>query len=100
MKRLIISAIVSVVLNAAAFAVNLARWKADQRLPLAIHMHGGEITVSFGFGLRATHIYAMSADQVSTHSLHFDPISMILCLLIGIGVVYLALLIGGKVLKK
>ena len=100
MKRLVISAIVSVVLNAAAFVVNLVSWNADHRLPLALRMHGGEITVEFGFGLRGVHIYAMSMEDVSTHSLHFDPISMVLCLLIGIGIVYLLLFIGGKVFRK
>ena len=100
MKRLIISAIVSVALNAAAVVVNLVSWRQDHRLPLALKMHGGEITVELGFGLRGLHIYAMRADEMTTHSLHFEPISMILCLLIGIGVVFLLLLLLEKVFRK
>ena len=100
MKRIILSAIVSVVLNAAAFVVNYVGWARDKWMPLALKMHGGEVTVEFGFGLRATHIYAMRADEITTHSLHFDPVSMVICLLVGIGVVYLLLTVGGKILKK
>ena len=100
MKRLVISAILSLVLNAAAFVVNLLSWHSSNHLPLALHMHGGEVTVELGFGLRGVHLYAMSMEDVTTHSLHFDPISMVVCLLVGIGVVYLVLLVGGKLLKK
>ena len=100
MKRLVISAILSLVLNAAAFVVNLLSWHSSSHLPLALRMHGGEITVELGFGLRGVHLYAMSLEDVTTHGLHFDPITMVLCLLIGIGLVYLVLLLGGKVFKR
>lgn len=100
MKRLIISAVVSVVLNAAAFVVNLISWHRDHHLPLALKMHGGEITVELGFGLRGLHIYAMRADEVTSHSLHFEPISMIVCLLLGIGIVFLLLFVLNKVCRK
>lgn len=100
MKRLILSAIVSLVLNAAAFVVNYCSWLRDHRLPLALRMHGGEITVELGFGLRGNHIYAMTPEGLTTHNLHFDPLSMILCLLMGIALIYLILLIIGKVRRK
>lgn len=100
MKRFILSAIVSLVLNAAAFVVNYCSWLRDRRLPLALRMHGGEITVELGFGLRGTHIYAMTPESITTHNLHFDPLSMVFCLLVGIVLVYLILLIIGKVRKK
>ena len=104
MKRLLISAIISLVLNAAGFVVNLVSYHSGadsgRHLPLALHMHGGEVTVEFGFGLRAVHLYGMAQGQSTTHSLSFDPVSMIVCLLLGIGVAYLVLLVGGKVLKK
>ena len=90
------------VLNAAAFVVNLCAWNigSGKHLPLALHMHGGEITVELGFGLRAVHTYAMRVDQVTTHHLAFDPISMVVCLLVCIGIVYLVLFIGGRLFKK
>ena len=100
MKRFCLSVIVSLVLNAAAFVVNYCSWLRDHRLPLALRMHGGEITVELGFGLRGTHIYGMTPDQLTTHSLRFDPVSMILCLLIGIALVCLILPILGKLRKN
>ncbi len=100
MKRLIISAGVSLVLNLAAFVVNYCSWLRDHRLPLALRMHGGEITAEIGFGLRGTHIYAMTENQLTTHSLHFDPVSMILCFLAGVLAAYLVLFIIGKIRGK
>ena len=100
MKRLIVSAIVSLVLNAAAFVTNLVSWGKTHHLPLALRRHGGEITVEQGFGLRGVHIYAMTPQEADAHSLGFDPVSMVLCLLAGIAVVYLILFIAGKILKK
>ena len=100
MKRLILSALVSLVLNLAAFVTNLCSWHRDHRLPLALRIHGGEITAELGFGLRGTHIYGMTPDAITTHSLRFDLISMILCLLIGIALVYLILLIIRKIRGK
>ena len=96
MKRLILSAAVSLMLNAAAFVVNLLSWQRNHRLPLALRIHGGEVTSELGFGLRGTHIYGMTPDQLTAHSLRFDPVSMILCLLIGILLVYLVLLLIGQ----
>ena len=100
MKRLILAAIVSLVLNAAAFVVNLLSWQGDHHLPLALRMHGGEITAETGFGLRGTHLYAMTQDQLTTHSLRFDPLSMILCFLAVFLAAYLILLIIGKLRGK
>ena len=100
MKRLILSAVISLVLNAAAFVVNLLSWQGNHRLPLALRMHGGEVTAELGFGLRGTHIYGMTPDQLTNHSLTFDPVSMVLCLLIGILLVYLVLLLIGKLKRK
>ena len=96
MKRLILSAFVSVVLNAAAFVVNLLSWQGNHRLPLALRMHGGEVTAELGFGLRGTHIYGMTPDQLTNHSLNFDPASMVICLLLGILLAYLVLLLIGR----
>ena len=100
MKKLVLSAVVSLVLNAAAFVVNLLSWQGNHRLPLALRIHGGEITAELGFGLRGTHIYGMTPDQLTTHSLRFDPVSMILCLLLGIILIYLVLLLIGKLRGK
>lgn len=99
MKRLILSA-ASLVLNLAAFVANFCSWLRENRLPLALRMHGGEVTAELGFGLRGTHIYGMTPDQITTHSLTIDPASMILCLLIGILLVYLLLLLIGKLRGK
>ena len=100
MKRLILSAVISLVLNAAAFVVNLLSWQGNNRLPLALRMHGGEVTSELGFGLRGNHIYGMTPDQLTNHSLTFDPVSMAICLLIGILLVYLVLLLIGKLKRK
>ncbi len=100
MKRLILSAAASLVLNLAAFVANYCSWLRENRLPLALRMHGGEVTAEIGFGLRGTHIYGMTPDQITTHNLTFDPASMILCLLIGILLVYLVLLLIGKLRGK
>ncbi len=100
MKRLIISAAVSLAVNLAAFVINYCSWLRSQQLHLALRMHGGEITTELGFGLRGTHIYGMTPDQLTTHSLRFDPVSMILCLLIGIALVCLILSIPGKLRKN
>ena len=100
MKRLIVSAAVSLVLNAAAFAVNLLCWQGNRRLPLALRMHGGEITSEFGFGLRGTHIYGMTPDQLTTHNLRFDPASMILCFLAGVILAYAVLSVIRRIRGK
>ena len=97
MKRLIVSAAVSLVLNAAAFTVDYAAWLRQNRLPLALRMHGGEITVETGFGLRGTHIYGMTPDQVTTHNAAFDPISMAVCFLALLAAAYLVLFLIAKV---
>ena len=97
MKRLLLSAIVSLVLNAGAFVANYIGWHRDHWLPLAVKMHGGEVTSEFGFGLRAVHLYGMTPDQVTTHNAAFDPISMAVCFLALLAAAYLVLFLIAKV---
>ncbi len=97
MKRLLLSAIISLVLNAAAFVVNYASWVSRHTLPLAVKLHGGEVTVELGFGLRAAHLYGMTPDQVTTHNAAFDPISMAVCFLALLAAAYLVLFLIAKV---
>ncbi|MDO4191804.1 MAG: hypothetical protein Q4D24_00755 [Erysipelotrichaceae bacterium] len=82
MKKLIVSAAVSLILTLTGLFVNYMYYQNNKSLLLAYRMYGGEITAEKGFGLSVTHIYAMTPDGRDSLSCRFDPIGFILTFLL------------------
>lgn len=82
MKKLIVSAAVSLILTLTGLFVNYMYYQKNQHLLLAYRMYGGEITAEKGFGLSVTHIYAMTPDGRDSLTCRFDPVGFILTFLL------------------
>ena len=84
--------IISLILNAVGAALNYYSFQSQNHLLIKLSTFGGEITIENGFGgLRAVHIYAMTPDGVTTHSLRFSPILFVLCFVITAAVIFVIL---------
>ena len=81
--------IISLILNAVGVALNWFSYQSQKHLLIKLSTFGGEITIEHGFGgLRAVHIYAMTPDGVTTHSLRFSPILFVICFVITAAVIF------------
>ena len=90
--------IISLVLNAVGAALNWFSYQSQKHLLIKLSTFGGEITIEHGFGgLRAVHIYAMTPDGVTTHSLRFSPILFVLCFVITAAVIFVILRIVRRI---
>ncbi len=82
MKNLWISFAVSLTVLLTGMFINYRSYQETHYLSWSYRQHGGEITIEFAPGWHAVHIYAMRQDQENTHSLHFSPVSLAVCLLV------------------
>ena len=90
--------IISLVLNAVGAALNWFSYQSQKHLLIKLSTFGGEITIEHGFGgLRAVHIYAMTPDGVTMHSLRFSPILFVLCFVITAAVIFVILRIVRRI---
>ncbi len=90
-KKLMVSFLLSLVINAVLMGVNYISYQNTKYLKYAFDVHGGEITIQYASGLRATHIYGMTADAGTTHSLNISWISLITYMFICTVVIFLIL---------
>ena len=100
MKRILTAGIGALVVCAAGTLVNYLYFQKNDHLLLSVKMHGGEITVEHGFALRAVHIYGMTQNSTTTHSLGFSPLGLLASLLLSFLLLLGILALAGKLLKK
>ena len=100
MKKVYAAGILSLLFCAVGTLINYLYYRENNHLLLCFRTYGGEITIEHGFALRAVHIYGMTPDAVTTHSLRFSPIGLLATLLVSFGILLLILTIAGRLLKK
>ncbi|MBQ6368159.1 MAG: hypothetical protein IJJ30_06475 [Erysipelotrichaceae bacterium] len=100
MKKVYAAGILSLLFCAVGTLINYLYYRENNHLLLCFRTYGGEITIEHGFALRAVHIYGMTPDAVTTHSLRFSPIGMLATLLVSFGILLLILTLAGRLLKK
>ena len=92
-KKVLISAIVSFVINAVLFLINLICAYSSHTLPLAKRLVGGECIEHIGFGVRLLEIFSFSREGSggTSYKISFDFISILIPLVV---IFVLALVIG------
>ena len=80
--------LISLGITLAVMAVNYVYYLNNKWLLLCLTMHGGEITVQFGFGLVLSHIFAMRPEDHDSIRLRFEPISFVLTILVLTAIIY------------
>ena len=99
-SNVIISLIVSAIINLVGMLINYLSFLDRNYLKLAIKNYGGECMLESGFGLRVFHSYPMMEGQTSSHNLSFDILGLIASVLI-IGIlVFVILLLVKKIIRK
>lgn len=83
MKRnIIISVLISIVVNMLAFIINFACGYFNGFLPLSTNLGGGDAVISVGFGIKLTKFYPEILNGVenatANDKIDFDPISLII----------------------
>ena len=82
------------ILTFAGMIVNYLSFRENDMLKWAFRNHGGEITIEYGFGLRAVHIYGMRPDQATTHSLHISILGFLASVFAGAVIVWVVLTVS------
>ena len=101
MKRnIILSLIISSVINLVGMLINFISFSNSGHMPLAIKIPGGECMLEIGFGLRAFHTYAMAMGDSDSVSFKFAPISFIVQILVVALIVFIIILIIKKLKKS
>ena len=95
-----LSCLISLFLTVVMTAVNYLWFQSNRWFLFSYKIYGGEITVEVAPGLRASHIYGMTPDAVTTHSMAFSPVSFIVCFVILALLIYLILRIISGVRKS
>ena len=99
-SNVIVSLIVSGIINLIGMLVNYLSYMDRNYLKLSIKNYGGECMLESGFGLRVFHVYPMMEGQSSSHNLSFDILGFIASVLV-IGVlVFVIVLLAKKIMKK
>lgn len=91
MKKVCLAFVIALIINAACLVVNYVSYQNTQHLKLARVMHGGEVSVEYGFGLSAVHTYGMMADQTTTHHLVFSWVGFMMSTLIISVMIYMVI---------
>lgn len=87
---------VSLIINGIVQFINYRSFAENNHLKICHRMHGGEITIENGFGYFARHIYGMSIEDKTTHSLVFSwPLFLISVLIVAV-LIYVIMLVIGK----
>ena len=99
-KNVIISTIITIVINVICFIINLICAYANGSIPLGIKVSGGEMTSYSGFGVYLRKIYPLttieSGETVST-TIGFNFLSLLLTLVL---IFVVALIIVSIIRKK
>ncbi len=88
-KNLLISFFLSLAVCVVGAFVNYRAFLSGKYLLWSMKMHGGEITIEYGFGWIVSHIYGMTPDSTTSHNLRFSPLQFILMLAIGTALFFL-----------
>ncbi|MBQ6266919.1 MAG: hypothetical protein IJK64_04035 [Clostridia bacterium] len=83
-----ISLAVSSALNLIGMLANYLNFRSTERLLLSVRKYGGECMLEIGCGWRVFHTYAMREGQQNTATLHFEPISLVLQILLLAAVIF------------
>ena len=101
MKTLKTAGIIALLLNAAGILVNYLAYRMSGHLLLKIQSFGGEITLEFGFGgLVLRHIYGMARDDVTTHTMKFNPAFFLISLVLTVIAVWIVISAAKKLTGK
>ena len=100
MKRFGLSFLISLIINLLGLGYEYLSWRTQHYLPLALQFPGGECLGQYGFGLYAFHIYGMTPDQVSSHSVAFRPLLFLLGVLALAALIFLILTMIAKIKGK
>ena len=97
MKKLVLAGTTSLIVNAAALAMNLYAFKHTQYLRWAYRFFGGETLSEHAFALRALHTYSMVLGAGDTHVLRFSLLNAVLFLGVWAGVLYAGLVLAERI---
>lgn len=98
MTNLKLAGIIALILNGIGALVNWLSFRSSNALLIKLNTFGGEITIEHGFGgIQAVHIYGMTPDQLTTHSVQFSPVGFVISFLLTLAVVYLILVVFRRV---
>lgn len=98
MTNLKLAGIIALILNGIGALLNWLSFRSSNSLLIKLNTFGGEITIEHGFGgIRAVHIYGMTPDQLTTHSVQFSTAGFVISVLLTLAVVYLILLVFRRV---
>ena len=100
MKKVLLSLIISLVINLAGGLINYIYYRFNRHLLLCFRYFGGEITVESGFGVVFRHIYAMSMEGKDSLSIYFEPLLFAVWVLAIALIIFLILMLAGKFRKK
>lgn len=89
--------LVSLVVNLCGMLANYLAFNNTNYLWLSFKMWGGECMSESGFGLRVFHVYGMTPDQATSHSLSFDPVNLVVQVVVVAVVARLVMLVIAKV---
>ncbi len=92
--------IISSCISIAGLGINWLFYHMGNFMPLAFVSHGGEVSIYWGFGLRAVYLYSMRPEKSDSYHLYFDPIGLIITILVLAGIIYLILLLISKIQKS
>jgi hypothetical protein len=88
-NHLTLAGAIALAVNLIAALVNYLYYRSNGNLLIGMKTHGGEITIEHGFGgLRAVHIYGMTPDAVTTHTLRFSPLLFLISFCLTLVVVF------------
>ena len=91
-NHLTLAGAIALAVNLAAALVNYLYYRSRKSLLIGMKTYGGEITIEHGFGgLRAVHIYGMTPDAVTTHTLRFSPLLFLISFCLTLVVVFAVL---------
>ena len=99
-NNVIISLIVSGIINLAGMLINYLSFIDRNYLKLSIRNYGGECMLERGFGLRVFHIFPMVEGESSSHNLSFDILGLIVSVVVIGALVFAILFIVKKIIRK
>ena len=80
MKKLGIGLLISLLIDGLGTFLNYRHFLHTKNLLLSLKVHGGEVTLEFGFGMIATHVYAMLMNGREADSVRFNVICFLVFL--------------------
>jgi hypothetical protein len=101
-KKLILSSIITIIINAVLCIVNLIFALTTNTLPLAYSMSGGDAIIKTGFGIELTKIYSIVPANQSgvSANVSFDIVSLLIGIVAIFIIVFVIVLIICALNKK